>query len=138
MAIYLYETPKLNFHLRGDRLVKKNLDNLLPYLQSKMCMCQKGTSPFGLQKFVVIKWNFLSFSKGHDTAMYLYLNITMISGDCCHGCIWAECEKSAFLMFTTNPAQLRIGLKVSQLFNSSPATLAGVCPCAFLLYQLSL
>lgn len=44
--------------------------------------------------------------------------------------------KSVYLVFTTNPAQLMVRLKVCQFFNTSPATLAGVRPCSFLLYQL--
>lgn len=48
----------------------------------------------------------------------------------------SECGKPASLVFTANPAKLMVILKVSQCFNGSPAALAGIGPCSFLLYQL--
>ena len=46
------------------------------------------------------------------------------------------CERSASSVFTTDPAKLMVCLQVSEFFNSSPATLAGIRPRSFLLDQL--
>lgn len=49
---------------------------------------------------------------------------------------WSEQEELNFLMFATNPTKQMIRLKVSQFFNSSPATLAGIGSGSFLFHQL--
>lgn len=42
MAICFYEMPYSNLQLTGGRLVKKNLDDLLTYLQREMSIYQNG------------------------------------------------------------------------------------------------
>lgn len=73
---------------------------------------------------------FFAFSQWANTAMYFpksgkFSPVQLL-----------EFEWSAFSVFTTNPAKLMICLQVCEFFNSSPATLAGIHPCSFLLDQL--
>ena len=48
--------------------------------------------------------------------------------------LFSQVQLSAPSVLTTHPAKM-ICLQVSEFFNSSPATLAGICPCSFLLDQ---
>lgn len=123
--------------LEGDRRVCSDIFNLL----SKMSM-SKGVKPRCHRSFPIhlVFKNMCSYTKFvafSQRAQHCYALSPVGSERSLFSRMQPlELEQAAFSVFTTNPAKLMICLQLSQFFNTSPATLAGISPCSFLLHQL--
>lgn len=125
--------------LTGDRLVNSDIFTLLSkmsMLKGIMSRCRSTMSSQSIWSSKICSCiKFIACVQGRSPAMCCYPSVASGAG-------WLsqrqllECEQCASSVFTTDPAKLTIRLQVGQFFNSSPATLAGIRSCSFLLDQL--